>query len=304
MQHRENHNLDNEGTIVRGVGGFYYVDTGEHTVECRARGIFRKENIKPCVGDEVSIELVQDSDTLSGVITEIHERKNNFTRPPVSNVDQFIVVSALANPEPNYRVLDKFLIAAEMRNIDIVICFTKKDLVGGGTIERARDVYSSVYPLLFMDARDPECVRDIMPYLFDKKSALAGPSGVGKSTILRTLRRDSSIQTGSVSEKNKRGRNTTRHVELFKMTDFNGMIFDTPGFTSFDLPDIEPGELAEYYPDIYRYAGSGKCRFNMCLHDREPGCCVTEAVERGDINPYRYQSYIDELHELQQRKKY
>ena len=294
--------MDNEGTIVRGVGGFYYVDTGEEIVECRARGIFRKENIKPCVGDEVSIEMVQDSDTLSGVITDIHERKNNFTRPPVSNVDQFIVVSALADPDPNYRVLDKFLIAAELRKIDIVICFTKKDLADEDTVRRAREVYSNVYPLLFMDARDHECVKDIIPYLFDKKSALAGPSGVGKSTILSTLRKDSSIQTGSVSEKTGRGRNTTRHVELFKMADFNGMIFDTPGFTSFDLPDIQPEDLARYYPDIFRYAEG--CRFIGCLHDKEPDCSVKEAMSRGDINSYRYKSYVEELHELQNRRKY
>lgn len=299
---QENEALDNEGTIVRGVGGFYYVDTGEEIVECRARGIFRKANVKPCVGDEVTIERTQDTDKAAGFITEIHERRNNFARPPVSNVDQFIVVSALADPEPNYKVLDKFLIAAEMRGIDIVICFTKADLVDDDTIEKAREVYSNVYPLLFLDARDPEQLKDLVPYLFEKKSALAGPSGVGKSTILSTLRRDSSIQTGSVSEKTGRGRNTTRHVELFRMTDFDAMIFDTPGFTSFDLPDLEPAELAEYYPDIYRYAEG--CRYNGCLHDREPDCRVTEAVKRGDINSHRYNSYIEELHELQARKKY
>ena len=292
---------DNTGTIIRGVGGFYQVDTGTEMVECRARGIFRKQNIKPCVGDQVTIERTEDTEDVTGVITSIAERKNHFLRPPVSNIDQFIVVCALADPDPNYIVLDRFLLAAERENVDIVICFTKKDIAADAVIEGAKEVYSDVYPLVFLDARDHENVKDIIPYLFDKKSALAGPSGAGKSTILNTLRNDSGVKTGAVSEKTGRGRHTTRHVELFRM-EFGGMVFDTPGFTSFDLPDIQPEDLAELYPDLYRYAD--QCKFKGCLHDQEPECSVHAAMERGDIHPLRYRSYIEHLELLRSNKKY
>ena len=292
---------DNTGTIIRGVGGFYHVDTGSEIVECRARGIFRKNNIKPCVGDDVTFERTEDTEDITGVITSIRERKNHFLRPPVSNIDQFIVVCALADPDPNYTVLDRFLIAAEMENVDIVICFTKTDIASDSIIEAAKEVYSDVYPLLFLDARRHEDVQDIIPYLFEKKSALAGPSGAGKSTILNTLRSDAGAKTGAVSEKTGRGRHTTRHVELFRM-EFGGMVFDTPGFTSFDIPEIEPADLTELYPDLYRYVES--CRYKGCLHDQEPGCGVREAVEQGDIHPLRYQSYLEQLTQLRNNRKY
>ena len=293
--------MENKGTIIRGIGGFYQVDTGTELVECRARGIFRKKNVKPCVGDEVSFERTEDTEDNTGVITEIGERKNHFLRPPVSNIDQFIVVCALADPDPNFIILDRFLIAAEREAVDIVICFTKTDIAAPHIIEEAREVYSNVYPLIFLDARDHENVKDMIPFLFDKKSALAGPSGAGKSTILNTLRNDSGARTGSVSEKTGRGRHTTRHVELFRM-EFGGMVFDTPGFTSFDIPEMETAELAGFYPDIYRYAEN--CRFKGCLHDQEPDCGVREAVERGDIHPLRYQSYKEELELLRNSRKY
>ena len=294
--------MDSTGTIVRGVGGFYQVDTGSEIVECKARGIFRKRNIKPCVGDEVRFERTEDTEEITGVITVIGERKNHFLRPPVSNIDQFIVVCALADPDPNFIVLDRFLIAAERENVDIVICFTKMDIAEEETVERAKEVYSDVYPLVFLDARNHENVKDMIPFLFDKKSALAGPSGAGKSTILNTLRKDDTgAKTGTVSEKTGRGRHTTRHVELFRM-EFGGMVFDTPGFTSFDIPEIEPAELAELYPDLYRYEGS--CRFKGCLHDREPECGVRTAVEQGNIHPFRYKSYIEQLELLKNYRKY
>ena len=293
--------MENKGTIIRGVGGFYQVDTGTELVECRARGIFRKNNVKPCVGDEVIFERTEDTEDNTGVITGIGERKNHFLRPPVSNIDQFIVVCALADPDPNFIVLDRFLIAAEREAVDIVICFTKIDIAAPHVIEEAREVYSHVYPLIFLDARDHENVKDVIPFLFDKKSALAGPSGAGKSTILNTLRNDSGARTGSVSEKTGRGRHTTRHVELFRM-EFGGMVFDTPGFTSFDIPEMETAELAGYYPDLFRY--SDQCRFKGCLHDQEPDCGVRQAVEKGDIHPQRYQSYIEELGLLRKNRKY
>lgn len=289
------------GIIVKGIGGFYYVDTGSGVVECRARGLFRKDKIKPCVGDEVDVETGVHTD--EAVITRIHERRNHFLRPPVSNVDQFVIVTALADPAPNFTVLDRFILAAESESVDVVLCFTKKDLTGFKTMKMVREVYGKLYPHLFTDARDPASVSKLIPMLGGKKSALAGPSGAGKSTILRTLRQgDGSIRTGTVSEKTGRGRHTTRHVEIFGM-DFGGMVFDTPGFTSFDLsPDISETTLQELYPEFVGRREA--CRFSGCLHIHEPDCAVREAVEKGYIHPLRYESYRSELERIQKDKAY
>lgn len=289
-----------KGIIVKGIGGFYYVDTEDGVVECKARGLFRKENIKPCVGDEVDISIGLASD--EAVITGIHERRNHFQRPPVANVDQFVIVTAMADPAPNFTVLDRFILAAEAEDIDIVLCFTKKDLATFRSMKQVREIYGKIYPCVFVDARDPASAEKLIPFLKEKKSALAGPSGAGKSTILRTLHGDETIVTGSVSEKTGRGRHTTRHVEIFGM-EFGGMVFDTPGFTSFDLSsEIEEGVLQELYPEFADYRE--KCRFSGCLHMHEPDCAVREAAEKGRIHPLRYESYCKELELLQQGKKY
>ncbi len=290
-----------QGIIVKGIGGFYYVDTGAGSiVECKARGLFRKDNIKPCVGDEVDISIGLASD--EAVITDIHPRKNHFARPPVSNVDQFVIVTAMADPAPNFTVLDRFILSAEAADVDIVLCFTKKDLATFKSMKQIREIYGKLYPHLFVDAREAASVEKLIPFLQGKKTALAGPSGAGKSTILRTLRGDDTIQTGSVSEKTGRGKHTTRHVEIFGM-EFGGMVFDAPGFTSFDLsPEIEEAMLQELYPEFSGYRD--QCRFNGCLHLQEPECAVREAAEKGRIHPLRYESYRKELELLRQEKKY
>lgn len=291
------------GTIIKGIAGFYYVDTGEKVYECKARGVFKNEKLKPAVGDEANIEIA-DTDADTGVIVKIHERRNHFLRPPVANIEQFVVVSALADPKPNFAVIDRFLAAAEMNSVDIVLCFTKSDLVSEKDIEQMKAVYSRCYPVVFLDLTAENGINDLMPYLFGKKSALAGPSGVGKSTILNALRKsqghDGEVETGSISEKTKRGRHTTRHVELFKM-DFGGAVFDTPGFSSFDPPDVEEDELEELFPDIAYYRG--QCRFNGCRHVSEPGCAVRKAVEDGDIHEQRYNSYCAQLEQLRERDR-
>lgn len=292
------------GVIVKGIAGFYYVDIGDLVVECRARGVFKNEKLKPAVGDIADVELSEDRQ--SGVIVKIHPRKNLFQRPPVANIEQFVVVTALADPKPNLVVVDKFLTAAEMNGVEVVLCFTKKDLVPEDTIKSMKDIYSSVYPVVFLDLTEENGVQDLVPYLYEKNSALAGPSGVGKSTILNALRGDveqPAAETGAVSQKTKRGRHTTRHVELFPM-DFGGHVFDTPGFTSFDVPDISEDELQELFPEIARYMGS--CRFNGCRHMSEPDCAVRSAVQEGEIHPKRYESYCAQMEELRERmrKKY
>ena len=284
------------GTIIKGIAGFYYVDTGSTVYECKARGVFKNTSIKPYVGDEVRIDISSDTP----VICEICERQNVFERPPVANVEQFVFVSALKSPDPNFAVVDRFLTAAEKMDVDVVICFNKADLAGEEIRRSALSTYGDVYPLVFSDACSGQGVEQLRPYLKDRKSALAGTSGVGKSTILNRLIRDAGAETGSISEKTNRGRHTTRHVELFRL-EGGGMIFDTPGFMSFDLPVMEETELPYLFREFGRY--EGECRFHGCLHRDEPGCAVKEAAAQGEIPKSRYQSYLMQLKELGSREK-
>ena len=284
------------GTIVKGIAGFYYVDTGSAVYECKARGVFKNTSIKPYVGDEVKIDLSADTP----VVREICERKNVFERPPVANVEQFVFVSALKSPDPNFAVIDRFLTAAEKMDVDVVICFNKADLADEEIRRSAESVYGDIYPVVFSDACSGRGVERLRPFLKDRKSALAGTSGVGKSTILNNLIRDAGAETGSISEKTNRGRHTTRHVELFRL-EGGGMIFDTPGFMSFDLPVMEDTELPYLFREFDRYAG--ECRFHGCLHRDEPGCAVKEAAALGKISQSRYHSYLMQLKELGSREK-
>lgn len=303
------------GTIIKGIAGFYYVDDGERVYECKARGVFKNIRLKPAVGDVADIDVgaataadkISENDD-TGVIVKIHDRRNHFLRPPVANIEQFIVVSSLTDPKPNFAVIDKFLASAEMNDVDIVLCFTKSDLAAEADIAVMKAVYSSCYTVVFLDLTKENGVDELIPFLFKKKSALAGPSGVGKSTILNALRKKhdggreaaEEVETGEISAKTKRGRHTTRHVELFKM-DFGGAVFDTPGFTSFDAPDVPEDELEELFPDISRYRG--ECRFNGCRHVNEPDCAVRAAVADGSIHEKRYASYIMQLKEIRERER-
>ena len=284
------------GTIIKGIAGFYYVDAGSAVYECKARGVFKNESIKPYVGDDVTIDVSEDTP----LIRRIGDRRNVFERPPVANVEQFVVVSAFASPAPNFAVVDKFLTMAELNEVDVVMCFNKADLASEQDRKKVEDVYGNVCPVVFTNAETEGGTEALKPFLRDRKSALAGPSGVGKSTILNSLIRGLNAETGSVSEKTKRGRHTTRHVELFRL-DFGGMIFDTPGFTSFDVPPMDEAELQYMFREFGDFTEC--CRFNGCRHQNEPGCAVKEAVARGDVAESRYRSYLAQLEEIRQRQK-
>lgn len=287
-----------KGLIVKGIGGFYYVKTSEGVFQAKGRGIFKKEGITLAVGDVVDIEVLDDGDA---VINSIDERKNQFIRPPIVNIDRFIVVFSATKPKPNYNVIDKFLIMAEQHHIEPIICVNKCDLVKPKVLDEIKAIYEGVYPIVFVSAATEEGIEQLIPYIRGNRVAFAGPSGVGKSTITNLIIPDAKMETGLVSKKTSRGKHTTRHVEIFEV-DGGGYVFDTPGFTSFEILDAEEDNLSDYYPDLSRY--KGKCRFDDCRHLKEPECKVREAVECGDIHPLRYESYLSNLDEIKKRKKY
>ena len=295
------------GKIIKGIAGFYYVKSGEKVYRCRARGIFKERGIKPAAGDEVVIELGEEED--NSTVTQILPRKNSFIRPFVANVDCFVIVTAVSRPAPVMQTIDRFLVMAEKANTDIVFCINKCDLADRGCknggnksaqmLDLLRDIYSKIYPVVCLDmTSDHETGLDELRGLIKgKTTALAGASGVGKSTILNGLIPHAMMETGDISEKSQRGKHTTRYCELFTIDEEEGtMIFDTPGFTSFDILEADEEELQFLYPEIGRYAG--RCRYDNCRHLAEPGCAVKAALERNEINISRYESYKAQMEEL------
>ena len=299
-----------KGLIVKGIAGFYYVKSGDEVFRCKARGIFKQRDIKPAVGDDVMMEVIPDND--DSLITEILPRKNCFIRPFIANVDCFAIVMAAARPDPIQQVLDKFLVMAEKNNTDIVICINKCDLAGNTkkakgrkaaeNIETIKRIYEPIYPVVCIDSIGGTGFDALKELIKGRRTALAGPSGVGKSTILNKLLPEAEAETGSISEKSQRGRHTTRHSELFAIDEEGTMLFDTPGFTSFDILEAEEDELQHLYPDIAAHLGG--CRYSNCRHIAEADCQVIKAVEDGRIDISRYESYKALLNEIKETKQY
>lgn len=289
-----------KGLIIKGIGGFYYIQTEQGIIEAKGRGIFKNRGITLCVGDEVNVELTKEDET-KGVIDEIYPRKNHFIRPPIANIDRFIVVFAAKDPEPNYPVIDKFLITAELHNIEPIICINKCDLVSDEELEKVKAIYNGVYEVLCVSSLTGQGIDQLKELVSGQKVAFAGPSGVGKSSILNVLHPEAKMETGEISQKTKRGKHTTRHVEIFNI-DGGGLLFDTPGFTSFEIADIAPEELMNYYPEFNHYLG--QCRYDNCKHLKEPECAVREAVKKKEINILRYKSYVANEEELRSKRKY
>ncbi len=289
------------GKIIKGIGGFYYVDTENGLYECRARGIFRKNKITPLVGDRVSISVV-DEENKKGVVEEIEERDTELVRPPIANVDKALIVFAIKNPSPNLSLLDRFIVLAEKENLEIVIVFTKVDLdTDGELLGELKDIYEvSGYKVISVSNKLKLNIDKIKEELKEKTVVFAGPSGVGKSRLLNEVDKNFELKTGEVSDKIKRGKHTTRHAELLKL-ECGGMVADTPGFSSLTLDDIDESELKEYFIEFDKY---DECRFgSRCIHENEPSCAVKEAVENGDISKKRYESYIQLLNEIRSGKR-
>ena len=291
-----------QGKIVKGIAGFYYVHVAESGIyECKAKGAFRNQKVKPLVGDNVRREVL-DEEQKEGNIEEILPRKNELIRPAVANIDQALVIFAAAKPKPNFNLLDRFLILMQYQKVPAVVCFNKQDMVDVEELQLLKNTYESAgYPVLFTSAAKEEGITAIRELLKGKTTTVAGPSGVGKSSLINLLSPEAEMETGDISRKIERGKHTTRHSELFTL-DEDTFICDTPGFSSIYLPDMEKEELGIYFPEIAEYEPF--CRFQGCAHIHEPGCGVKEALEEKKISPIRYDNYKLLYEELKDKRRY
>ncbi|MBE5961511.1 MAG: ribosome small subunit-dependent GTPase A [Lachnospiraceae bacterium] len=291
-----------QGKIIKGIAGFYYVNVeGSGLYECKAKGIFRNKKIKPLVGDNVEIDVL-DEKAMVGNIVGILERESELIRPAVANADQAFVIFAAADPAPNFNLLDRFLVMMESQGIPTIICFNKVDRITKEEQERIEQIYeNSGCTVLFTSVAEEKGLDQIHKMLEHKTTVLAGPSGVGKSSMINKLNPDANMETGSISEKIKRGRHTTRHSELFYLGE-GTYIMDTPGFSSMFLASMEKEELKDYFPEFTKYAD--ECRFLGCVHINEPNCAVKEAIAEGKIHKTRYENYKLLYEELKNVKKY
>ena len=291
-----------KGKIIKSIAGFYEVHTGENIYRCRARGVFRALGVKPLVGDDVEIEVTDTvSVPMEGNVIRLLPRKNELVRPNVANVDQALLIFAITHPAPSYNMLDRFLITMSKRNLPAVLCFNKQDLATEEEIRELRKTYEACGCIvLFVSVLSPDTLTQLKEILRGKTTVLTGPSGVGKSTLINTICPGARMETGELSRKISRGRNTTRHVELLAGEEETFLV-DTPGFTSLYLMDIKAEELRYYYPEFSEY--EGKCRFDGCVHRKEPGCAVRKALEEGKISRIRYGNYCELFDELKNRKE-
>jgi len=296
-----------QGKIIKGIAGFYYVyGEDEMLYECKAKGIFRKDNQKPLVGDNVEITVLDEQEH-TGNLIRILPRKNSLIRPAVANVDQAVVIFAAAKPNPNFNLLDRFLIMMEYQHIPAVICFNKTDLIDETEMENLIRAYkTSGYRVLFTSAKEQAGVEKIRQILKGKTSTVAGPSGVGKSSLINLLAPQAEMETGAISEKIERGRHTTRHAQVIPVPMEDGSedtyIIDTPGFSSLSVEFYEKETLGTLFPEFQQY--EPYCRFRGCSHISEPDCGVKEALAEGKISKIRYDDYVEIYQEVQNRRKY
>jgi len=288
-----------KGTIIKGIGGFYYVDTGDSIIECKARGHFRNKKLSPCVGDLVDISVDKDN---IGSIEKIYERRNYFIRPPVSNINEMIIVASICNPAPDLTFIDKMLVIAQANNVDVKICFNKLDL-DDGSIKAIADIYINAgYEVYITSTLEDVGINAIRNSISGKIVAFSGFSGVGKSSLLNAVVAKECMQTGEVSNRLQRGKHTTRHVELISFN--GGYIVDTPGFSMLDFPDsISKEDLADYFPEFDDY--SDGCKFRNCNHmGNSSVCAVCKAVGEGSISSDRFNNYKSFYNILSHRKEW
>mgnify|MGYP001779940249 FL=1 len=291
-----------QGKIVKGISGFYYVHVVESGIyECKAKGIFRQQKMKPLVGDDVEIDIISE-EKKTGNVAAILPRKNALIRPAVANVDQALLIFAAASPNPNFNLLDRFLVMMGRQDVPVILCFNKCDLITEEQKQEIAAIYeASGCKILFVSAKKELGLKELQKILEGKTTTVAGPSGVGKSSLINLLAPEACMETGEISKKIERGRHTTRHAELIQLKG-DGYIMDTPGFSSLYLPEMEKEELQDCYPEFAAF--EPYCRFQGCSHISEPDCGVKEALSEGKIHPVRYENYCQLYGELKDRKKY
>lgn len=287
------------GTIIKGIGGFYYVEAADEIYECKARGVFRKEKLSPLVGDKVTISINENAEN---TIDEIMPRKNALTRPPVVNIDNLIIVVSTVEPKPSTLVIDKLIAVAEHKNIEPIIVITKSDLASAQEIF---DIYTLAgFKTIIVSNETKNGVDEVKAVLKDKISALTGNSGVGKTSLLNNLDETLALKTAQISKKLGRGRHTTRQAELYRVCD--GFVVDTPGFSSFEIDKsdiILKDELAYCFRDFSDYIE--KCKFYpSCTHTADKGCAVVEAVNEGKISKSRHNSYVQLYNDVKDIKEW
>ena len=290
-----------EGKIIKGIAGFYYVYSGGSLYECKAKGIFRNRKIKPLVGDNVCISILSEEPP-EGNIEEILPRSSELVRPAAANVDQAMILFAMKDPEPNLNLLDRFLVQMEAVGIPVRILWNKADLESAGQREALRKIYQPAgYPLHFISTMTGEGIPEVRAQMQGKTTVLAGPSGVGKSSLTNALLPEAAMETGSLSEKIRRGKHTTRHAQFFAL-DEETFFLDTPGFSSLFVEDTEPAGLQQYFPEFAPYLDG--CRFQGCVHIGEKVCGVKQALAEGRISSSRYENYKAFYEELKDKKRF
>lgn len=291
-----------QGKIIKGIAGFYYIYAEDGNIyECKAKGIFRKDNFKPLVGDNVEITVLNEEEK-EGSVTSILPRRNSLIRPAVANVDQAFLIFAMENPKPNFLLLDRFLIMMKQQEIPAVICFNKKDVGEKKEMEKLYEIYTGCgYRVVLSSTYEGEGMDEIHEILKGKTTVVAGPSGVGKSSITNCMQGEVQMETGEISKKLKRGKHTTRHSQVIPV-EKNTFLVDTPGFSSLYLTDMKEEELRDYFPEFVMY--EPQCRFQGCMHIHEPGCAVKEALSEGKINQQRYDNYLALYEELKEKRRY
>ncbi|EPN9403884.1 ribosome small subunit-dependent GTPase A [Enterococcus hirae] len=284
-----------KGQIRKAISGFYYVHADGETYQTRGRGNFRNRKITPLVGDQVLFESENKTD---GYLLEVMPRKNQLVRPPVANVDLGVVVTSLVEPNFSYNLLDRFLVTLEYESIEPVIFLTKTDLASNEQqIDEIKQTYETIgYPVIV--PKYPGDTAELIRYFPERLTVFMGQSGAGKSTLLNQISPDLNLETGEISDSLGRGRHTTRHVELLPL--YDGLVADTPGFSSIDFLTIETTELPKQFPEFV--SASNHCRFRECMHAKDPGCEVKRQVETGEIAQTRYENYLQFLQEVENRK--